>query len=252
MAARPEVLYPLIIKIGVGTGEGVGGGRGRRGRACAPPPPEPAGGGGGAGPGYEITKLFSYFSSVDAPVPPLVRCVRQCSRPTLDFKTSCSGGGGAEPPAAPEQHFNIFPAIFSRQLNFQGAAANAASGAKSAASGLMDELRPNLPGLLGLAMESQDDKRLAKAEADFLYSLPQDTSTPPPRPPALHDHTGTVLSIITSASVLNSGLSVRVRRFSFVTTYLRERSFSRMRDIKTKNSNGFYEEVKIFSTNDRN
>lgn len=57
-----------------------------------------------------------------------------------------------------QQQFNIFPAIFSRQLNFSAAAAaSAASQTK-----LMDELRPNLVGgLLGLQQGLLEDHALA-------------------------------------------------------------------------------------------
>lgn len=56
-----------------------------------------------------------------------------------------------------QQQFNIFPAIFSRQLNFSAAAAASASQTK-----LMDELRPNLVGgLLGLQQGLLEDHALA-------------------------------------------------------------------------------------------
>lgn len=54
-----------------------------------------------------------------------------------------------------QQQFNIFPAIFSRQLNFSAASA-------SQATKLMDELRPNLVGgLLGLQQGLLEDHALA-------------------------------------------------------------------------------------------
>lgn len=57
--------------------------------------------------------------------------------------------------ATSHQQFNIFPAIFSRQLNFS--AANASQATK-----FMDELRPNLVGgLLGLQQGLLEDHALA-------------------------------------------------------------------------------------------
>lgn len=66
----------------------------------------------------------------------------------MDFKgvSSCLGALGSSPaPSVPtssedlsHQQFNIFPAIFSRQLNF-----NACPQSKA----MMDELRPNLVGV---------------------------------------------------------------------------------------------------------
>ncbi|XP_054260356.1 homeobox protein unc-42-like [Macrosteles quadrilineatus] len=120
----------------------------------------------------------------------------------LDFKvSSCSGGGtGPEPTtstastaANDAQQFNIFPAIFSRQLNFHHQSPH---GGK-----LMDELRPNL-GLLGLVDDHSHfhhhhhDKKPAKTEApDFaaLYALPtglDGQQHTPPRSSQLPDHTG--------------------------------------------------------------
>lgn len=59
-----------------------------------------------------------------------------------------------------QQPFNIFPAIFSRQLNFSAAAAAAAAAQQT--SKLMDDLRPNLVGgLLGLQQGLLDDHALA-------------------------------------------------------------------------------------------
>ena len=90
----------------------------------------------------------------------------------LDFKNNCTvaGGGGVNngsgsssvppsslglSPASPDsQQFNIFPAIFSRQLNF--------SAGSCGQQKLMDELRPNLVGgLLGLQQGLLDDHALA-------------------------------------------------------------------------------------------
>lgn len=78
--------------------------------------------------------------------------LEQSGSPTLDFKgaVSCGGGAGSgvepqPPPLADPQQFNIFPAIFSRQLNFS-------SGPCSQSSKIMDDLRPNLVGgLLGVS-----------------------------------------------------------------------------------------------------
>jgi hypothetical protein len=120
-----------------------------------------------------------------------------------DFKTSnnCSGsgnGGGNSNSVSDstevtsgnesaitttaEQQFNIFPAIFSRQLNFHHHHHHHQPGHTNS-SKLMDELRPNL-GLLGLVEEHHHlshhhhlhhEKRIAKTEnPDFsaLYALP--------------------------------------------------------------------------------
>ncbi|KAL9696454.1 hypothetical protein quinque_016033 [Culex quinquefasciatus] len=101
----------------------------------------------------------------------------------LDFKTGCpdsgpSGiGGGAvsaassaassgQLSASPDsQQFNIFPAIFSRQLNFTGSTCGGTGGGVGATSSnqnkLMDDLRPNLVGgLLGLQQGLLDDHTL--------------------------------------------------------------------------------------------
>lgn len=96
----------------------------------------------------------------------------QSSNGKLDFKSNCgtlgsAGNGGNSgtssgapsslglSPASPDsQQFNIFPAIFSRQLNFS---AGSACGQQK----LMDELRPNLVGgLLGLQQGLLDDHAL--------------------------------------------------------------------------------------------
>lgn len=94
----------------------------------------------------------------------------------MDFKNNCvgvggtggggggSGGGtsssgatsslGLSPSSPDSQQFNIFPAIFSRQLNF--------STGSCGQSKLMDELRPNLVGgLLGLQQGLLEDHALA-------------------------------------------------------------------------------------------
>uniref|UniRef100_A0A1B0DG44 Uncharacterized protein n=1 Tax=Phlebotomus papatasi TaxID=29031 RepID=A0A1B0DG44_PHLPP len=90
----------------------------------------------------------------------------------LDFKNNClaagnagvPGGGGSSAatasnlglsPSSPDsQQFNIFPAIFSRQLNFSTGACGQGK--------LMDDLRPNLVGgLLGLQQGLLEDHALA-------------------------------------------------------------------------------------------
>lgn len=90
----------------------------------------------------------------------------------MDFKNNCGGGGGGggsgggtsssgatsslglSPSSPDSQQFNIFPAIFSRQLNF--------STGSCGQSKLMDELRPNLVGgLLGLQQGLLEDHALA-------------------------------------------------------------------------------------------
>lgn len=96
----------------------------------------------------------------------------------LDFKNNCvaggSGGGGtvtsgpasttggqnlcisSASPTDASQQFNIFPAIFSRQLNFS------AAGTCSSQGKLMDDLRPNLVGgLLGLQQGLLEDHAIA-------------------------------------------------------------------------------------------
>lgn len=90
------------------------------------------------------------------------------------------------------QQFNIFPAIFSRQLNFSAAAAAANCGTNQ--NKLMDDLRPNL-GLLGVnLMENENfhfnhnqDKRKCNTsssnEHDFsLYAVHQSLDSGPPTP----------------------------------------------------------------------
>lgn len=97
----------------------------------------------------------------------------------MDFKNHCGAGGSggnnsgptsatggqnlcinSSSPSDASQQFNIFPAIFSRQLNFSAAAA---AGSCSGQTGkLMDELRPNLVGgLLGLQQGLLEDHALA-------------------------------------------------------------------------------------------
>lgn len=96
----------------------------------------------------------------------------------LDFKTSCVGAGGGPgggssvgggsagggtssssnlglSPSSPDsQQFNIFPAIFSRQLNFSTGTCGQGK--------LMDDIRPNLVGgLLGLQQGLLEDHTLA-------------------------------------------------------------------------------------------
>lgn len=66
-----------------------------------------------------------------------------------------------------QQQFNIFPAIFSRQLNFSAASATQTK--------LMDELRPNLVGgLLGLQQGLLEDHALA-AHGNLQHSGHQDS-----------------------------------------------------------------------------
>lgn len=90
----------------------------------------------------------------------------------LDFKNNCLGAGGSSSggsasttggqnlcisSSSPDsQQFNIFPAIFSRQLNFT------AGGGSCGQGKLMDELRPNLVGgLLGLQQGLLEDHALS-------------------------------------------------------------------------------------------
>lgn len=103
------------------------------------------------------------------------------------------GGGSSLPTSAlslDHQQFNIFPAIFSRQLNFSAAAANCSQ------NKLMDELRPNL-GLLGVGLVDNDtfhinhnqEKRKCSStssnEQDFsIYGVHQGIDTSPPTPAA--------------------------------------------------------------------
>ncbi|PBC25327.1 hypothetical protein APICC_07212 [Apis cerana cerana] len=103
------------------------------------------------------------------------------------------GGGGSSLPTTAlsldHQQFNIFPAIFSRQLNFSAAAA-----ANCGQNKLMDELRPNL-GLLGVGLVENEtfhlnqEKRKCSStssnEQDFsLYGVHQGLEASPPTPAA--------------------------------------------------------------------
>ncbi|KYN04296.1 Paired mesoderm homeobox protein 2A [Cyphomyrmex costatus] len=108
------------------------------------------------------------------------------------------GGGGGSGSSLPttalsldHQQFNIFPAIFSRQLNFSAAAA-----ANCGQNKLMDELRPNL-GLLGVGLvendsfhlnHNQEKRKCSSAssnEQDFgLYGVHQGLEASPPTPAA--------------------------------------------------------------------
>ncbi|KAG7198075.1 hypothetical protein KM043_018243 [Ampulex compressa] len=105
-----------------------------------------------------------------------------------------AGGGSSLPTTAlslDHQQFNIFPAIFSRQLNFSAAAA-----ANCGQNKLMDELRPNL-GLLGVGLvendsfhlnHNQEKRKCSSAssnEQDFgLYGVHQGLEASPPTPAA--------------------------------------------------------------------
>ncbi|CAH4034588.1 unnamed protein product [Pieris brassicae] len=99
------------------------------------------------------------------------RCNFSKAGSTVEFKSGACAGAG-EPPAPPlaslpdPQQFNIFPAFFSRQLNFSSGG-GAGQGAK-----IMEELRPNLVGGLlgvpGLLDEHQHDaKFLTGAESKY-------------------------------------------------------------------------------------
>ncbi|KAI4502902.1 hypothetical protein M0802_001946 [Mischocyttarus mexicanus] len=105
-----------------------------------------------------------------------------------------AGGGGGGASSLPttalsldHQQFNIFPAIFSRQLNFS---------ANCGQNKLMDELRPNL-GLLGVGLvendsfhlnHNQEKRKCSSAssnEQDFgLYGVHQGLEASPPTPAA--------------------------------------------------------------------
>jgi hypothetical protein len=88
---------------------------------------------------------------------------------TLDFKQSCTAASGSSlvnnttsslglGPISPESQsqFNIFPAIFSRQLNFS--AANCNQQKFMIHNSMADDLRPNLVGgLLGLQQQGLID-----------------------------------------------------------------------------------------------
>lgn len=107
----------------------------------------------------------------------------------LDFKNYCAAGGSggnsttstsatggslnsitqslcvnqaSSSPTDISQQFNIFPAIFSRQLNFTAASAGGGGTCGTQTGKLMDDLRPNLVGgLLGLQQGLLDDHALA-------------------------------------------------------------------------------------------
>lgn len=85
----------------------------------------------------------------------------------MDFKQNCTAAGGSSlvnnssslglSPVSPDsQQFNIFPAIFSRQLNFS--ASNCNQQKFMIHNSMSDDLRPNLVGgLLGLQQGLIDD-----------------------------------------------------------------------------------------------
>lgn len=84
-------------------------------------------------------------------------------------QTSTTCNLGFSPSCSDSQQFNIFPAIFSRQLNFStsSSAGNSTShcsqaAATAATNKLMDDLRPNLVGgLLGLQQGLLEDHALS-------------------------------------------------------------------------------------------
>lgn len=92
---------------------------------------------------------------------------------TVEFK-SAACAGAAEPPAPPlsalpdPQQFNIFPAFFSRQLNFTSSS-GCGQGSK-----IMEELRPNLVGGLlgvpGLLDEHQVDNKFLQSGGESKYT----------------------------------------------------------------------------------
>lgn len=92
---------------------------------------------------------------------------------TVEFKSSACAGA-VEPPAPPltalpdPQQFNIFPAFFSRQLNFSGGS-GCGQGSK-----IMEELRPNLVGGLlgvpGLLDEHQADAKYLPSGGESKYT----------------------------------------------------------------------------------
>jgi hypothetical protein len=83
---------------------------------------------------------------------------------TQDFKTSNSTAQslGLNPPSPDSQQFNIFPAIFSRQLNF--------SASSCGQQKLMDELRPNLVGGLLLQQGLLDDHALSASHNNLQHN----------------------------------------------------------------------------------
>lgn len=92
---------------------------------------------------------------------------------TVEFKSSACAAAG-EPSAPPlsalpdPQQFNIFPAFFSRQLNFTS------SGACGQGAKIMEELRPNLVGGLlgvpGLLDEHQADAKYLSSVGETKYT----------------------------------------------------------------------------------
>ncbi|CAK1543020.1 unnamed protein product [Leptosia nina] len=147
------------------------------------------------------------------------RCTisQRAGHSTVEFK-SAACAGASETPAPPltalpdPQQFNIFPAFFSRQLNFNNPGSQ---GAK-----IMEELRPNLVGGLlgvpGLLDEHQHDAKFLPSGAESKYTPDKgrkcsnassssaeefgglyggEHAATPPAPPisrSLQDHTGTV------------------------------------------------------------
>lgn len=142
---------------------------------------------------------------------------------TVEFK-SAACAGATEPPAPPlaalpdPQQFNIFPAFFSRQLNFTG------GGGCGQGSKIMEELRPNLVGGLlgvpGLLDEHQADAKFLPAGGESKYTPDKgrkcsnassssaeefgglyggEHAATPPAPPlsrSLQDHSGMYLKLI--------------------------------------------------------
>lgn len=134
---------------------------------------------------------------------------------TVEFKSAACAGAG-EPPAPhlaalPDpQQFNIFPAFFSRQLNFTG------GGGCGQGSKIMEELRPNLVGGLlgvpGLLDDHQPDAKFlpsgeskytpdkgrkcsnaSSSSAEEFGGMYGEHGATPPAPPlsrSLQDHTG--------------------------------------------------------------
>lgn len=133
---------------------------------------------------------------------------------TVEFK-SAACAGAVEPPAPPlsalpdPQQFNIFPAFFSRQLNFTG------GGGCGQGSKIMEELRPNLVGGLlgvpGLLDEHQSDNKFLPSGGESKYTpdkgrkcsnassssaeefgglYTEHGATPPAPPRSLQDNTG--------------------------------------------------------------
>lgn len=97
----------------------------------------------------------------------------------MDFKQSCtaaSGSGlvnntasslGLSPVSPDSQQFNIFPAIFSRQLNFS--AGNCNQQKFMIHNSMSDDLRPNLVGgLLGLQLDEHSQIQHNNSESKFM------------------------------------------------------------------------------------